>query len=765
LQNINIEQITGSIVATTSLDLGINLDAQEAVFEGAGTTAEMDPLDVLNSTNNASDIIVPNNVNHIRRGDQFSITSALGLSYTYSYGGYSIGRNVADSSPAGNGDNGQGVLTSPVSLAANPFQSVGSGSSDVIVTVPSTAGLSTGDVVSFAGSAAVGGISAAQLTGNFVITVLSATQLRITTQGNDPAVGGTAGGGAVVSLGTRPYTGAIFDATNATTRFFANTGTSGIRPESLSFSITTPTGGTRSFVYTSAGANPIDGQFNTLENLATAIDSAQGLTARLVNGRLYVGAENSNESVVFANTQVAGNAGPPTLAGVDWIGELGLSNVGTATNRFSNLQTLADNINASTGLKAVVGSPLDNSSIDITVNDPVDTISFTDRPIPAPVTLAANAYTTTIGSNIIDIAATIPGLQVGDTITLSGLAAGSYNGIPDTALNGSFTVQAIGAGTISIAVPVSAASVTAAGSFGAGTEILTALSNNGSLLGQLGIAPSLNGGPFTTPVPTAGPFGPSYDPTDATTNLAGGTIAAQYSRSITVFDDLGESHSLVVGFIKTGINEWAAEIYVNPAADVTSANNDGLLAFGNLTFDGNGNLDTIDASLTSALPVGWTTGAGASNITITWGELGTQEGMAQLAGNSTTKFATQDGATIGELTDVRIDTNGDIVTSYSNGTSLRGYRIPLAIFRGVEGLTAINNNVFMSTADSGPALLVTAGRDGGGDIIASRLESSNTDLGTQLTEMIIAQRSYQFSSRLVSTSDDLLQDLTQMGAR
>lgn len=776
LQTVNIQEVSGAVVATSAIAIGANLDAGETIFPGAGSNAQLDPLDGLNANNTAVDLIVPNGVNRIQRGDQFLITTGAGASYNYTYGGFTIGRDVTDASAAGNGDNGQGILTSPLVLGLNPFQTAGSGSGDVVVTVPSTAGLNSGDVVTLSGAAAAGPITAAQLTGSFIITVLSPTQFQITTAGSDPAIGGTAGGGATVSLGVRPYTGSIFDAATINDRFLGITGTAGLRPESLSFTITTASAGTATFTYTSASPNILLGQFNSLSNLAAAINESIGLTARVVGGRLYVGAEDGNEAVTFANTQPNSTAGPPVLSGLDWVGELGLSNIGTGTNRFATLNSLTANINNSAGLNAVIANPLGTPSLDITVSDPLDTITFSDRPVPPPVTLAANAYTTTLGSNIVTVNATVAGLQVGDTITLSGLAPGSYNGIPDSALNGSFFVQAIGTGTISIAAPVAPASVTA-GMFGAGGEMLTALSNNGSILGQLGITPSLNGSPFPNPAPTTGPLGPAYDAADITKNMASGSTAAQFSRSITVYDDLGEAHDMVIGFIKTGINAWTAEVFATPASDVISAQADGQLAAGSITFNGDGSLLSLAPALTAPLAVRWANGANASAIAIDWGTsgpvfgtpgvtmFGMTDGMSQLGGGYNTKFTDQNGATIGELTGVNVDTQGNVIANYSNGDNQQLFRIPLALFTSINNLQKISENAYLATDTSGLPRLTEAGTEGAGDILGAELESSNTDLATQLTDMIVAQRSYQFGAKLVSISDELLQNLTQMGAR
>lgn len=777
LQTVNVQEVSGAVVATTSIDFGANLNAEENIFPGAGSTAQLDPIDTINANNNANDLIVPTTVNSIQRGDQFIVETGNGGSYNFTYGGFTIGRDVGDSSATGNGDNGQSPLVSPILLALDPFQTVGGGSGDVVVTVASTAGLNTGDIVTLTGANAVGPITAAELSGNFIITVLDGTTFQITTTGSDPAIGGTLGGGTTVSLGVRPYLGSIFDASSPTDTFFGVTGLSGIRPEALSFTITTPSTGTATFTYTTGAPNVLTGQFNSLNTLATAIDEATGLTARVVNGRLYVGAEDGNESVTFANTQAASTATPTILAGLDWIGELGLSDVNAGTNRFATLNSLTNNVNTIAELNAVIANPLGVPSVDISVVDPLDTITFSDRPTPPPITLPLNAYGSTLGSNIVTINATVAGLQAGDIITLSGLAAGTYNGIPDTALNGSFFVQSIGAGTISIAVPVAPASVTATGNFGAAGSTLTALANFGSVLGQLGITPSLNFGPFPNPSPTTGPIGPAYDPVDITKNMASGVTAAQYSRTVTVYDSQGDAHDIVLGFIKTGINLWSAEVYAVPAGDVTSTNGDGQLAAGNVMFNGDGSLLSLDAALTAPISFPWTNGAPASNITIDWGTagpvfgtpgatvFGLTDGLSQLGGGYNTKFVDQNGATIGNLTSVSFDVQGNVIANYSNGDSQQLYRVPLALFASTNRLQQLSGNVFLETDESGPAVLTEANTNGAGEVLSAQLESSNTDLATQLTDLIVAQRSYQFGARLVSVADDLLQDLTQMGAR
>jgi flagellar hook protein FlgE len=858
LQSLNIAALGGTATATDAIALGANLNANQVAFLGAGSSAELDPLDLLNNGIAAKDIIVPNSVNSIERGDVFNITTGSAQSYDFKYGGFTIGRNVTDITAAGNGDNGLNIISSPTTLGTDPITSVGAGSGDVVIT-HTAHGLQVGSVVVLNGASAVGAITAPQLTGTFIVTAVTPNSYTISTSGTEPGAAVTGGGTAVIAT-TRPYAGNIFDATSATSAFLGTTGTGNIDTDALRFTITTAAGGTTTFTYTAASPNALLGQFNNLNNLADAINSVNALTARVVNGRLHVGASDSNDAVTFANGQTAGSSGPPVQYGLDWVGELGLIDIAADTNRFSSLENLAAAIDASAGLEATVVNPLGAASLTINLDDPLDTITFTDRPVVPTTTLGGGAYTTTAGSNLVTITSSVAGLQPGDTVTLSGLLVGTYNGIPETALNGQFTVQSVGAGTFTIAISVPPGTVTA-GSFGAGTETLFAASNYGSLLGQLGITDSLNSAPFpvANPTPTTGALGPAYDPAGTFTpapfplllngftttagsssvditatipglqvgdiitisglaagtyngipdtdlnatftvqavtgttisitvptasgsitagsfglggelvttindkNMASGGIPPQFSRAITVYDDQGTSHDLNIGFIKTGVNEWAAEVYAVPATSVTTTAGDGLLAYGPITFNGDGTVATIDPLLTTAMNIAWTNGAAASTITVDWGTLGLNDGLTQTAGPYNTNFANQNGAPVGELINITVDENGDVIGNYSNGENQRLFRIPLAQFVNIDGLQAINGSAFLETEGSGTAALFEANSNGMGIISASQLESSNTDLATQLTEMIIAQRSYQFNTRLIETTDTLLENLVQMG--
>jgi flagellar hook protein FlgE len=692
LVTVNAQNVTGSATPTTSVSLSANINANQAAAVGAGATASMDANDAVNFGINANELIAQTNVDHLTRGDKFTITTtgAATVNAKFEYGGFSIGRDVANDI-AGSGVVGGDAATAlpdntpkALSNAPNPVQTAGSGSGDVTIALNNagtTYGLTVGSEVTLAGLNTVGGITAGQLTGKFIITAMPDNDhFTITTSGSDPAVGGTAGGGNTGTAVVRLFAGNILDATSAGGTFLGTTGTSSFLNSALSFTISTAASGTVTFTYTASAPNPLLGQFNNLTNLATAINDVTGMTARVVGGQLYVGPADANARITFANGAVAGSSGPPVLAGIDWVNELGLADVASNNpfavggfNRFSTLQSLANDVNSISGLTATVTNPTGSSTLTIDVADPLGTITFAD-------------------SN----------------------------------------------------------------------------TNTGSPLAELGIGGSLHGGAFAAE--TVGPLGPAYSPTTAGKNMASGAIPAQFSRPVTVYDALGAAHNLNIAFLKTASNTWAVEIFAQPGTDVTTASSldgtaDGLVAYGTLTFNGDGTINKVTGSinsLTQPITINWTNGANSSAISFNWGTLNKTDGLSQFASGYNVNSVNQNGTPVGQLTGVSIDSNGFITASFNNGQTQKLYKIPLAGFANPDQLQSVTGDAYAQTSGSGIVNLKQAGQSGVGTISSSSLEQSNVELADQLTSMIVAQRAYQANTKEISTADQLLNDLDQI---
>jgi len=252
----------------------------------------------------------------------------------------------------------------------------------------------------------------------------------------------------------------------------------------------------------------------------------------------------------------------------------------------------------------------------------------------------------------------------------------------------------------------------------------------------------------------------TYNPGD----MAAGTVTPGFSRTIQVNDTQGGAQQLEVDFVKTAANQWNYEIqYAGPAGNVTSGN---PIAQGVLTFNPDGSLFQINGGLTSptiTIPFNTaTSGLNPQNITINFGSPGQITGVTQFNSPSTLISSGVDGALFGGLTGVQVNDVGQVIAVFDNGVTRAVYQLPLATFQNPNGLTAVNGNAYQQSNDSGVPSLVVAKTAGSGAIAASALEASTVDLATEFTNLITTQRAYSASARIITTADDMLQELEQI---
>ena len=356
---------TAQAIAAGGFRVTTNTAGASVVEVTVASTANLRTGDYVTIANEAATIdnITPVQLNGTR---QITVTSAT--TYTVvSTGTATLGNGTVT------GGGGGTVAATP-----NPIR-ITTGSKVVSISQP-THGLTTGDVIKLEGiTTSVGNIPANELNDRFIVTVVDANHYTITVPTTTALSTISGGTGTIVST-MRPFspTGKILDAVNASQPFLGTTGTALFTTAGLSFTITTAASGTSQFTYTPTAPNAQLGQFNNLNNLAEAINNVVGLSARVTNGRIYIGAADANAAVSFANVSTIGNAGPPVKVGIDWVKELGLAPVSAGLNRFSSLDSLNNLVNLSTGLDATINSPLNNSSLNINVTDPLDTINFAD---------------------------------------------------------------------------------------------------------------------------------------------------------------------------------------------------------------------------------------------------------------------------------------------------------------------------------------------------------------------------------------------------
>lgn len=233
-------------------------------------------------------------------------------------------------------------------------------------------------------------------------------------------------------------------------------------------------------------------------------------------------------------------------------------------------------------------------------------------------------------------------------------------------------------------------------------------------------------------------------------------IGATHSMNITVYDGTGSPHSLQATFTKTGLGtwDWAASCgtaAVSPAGNgtVTFNNTGGLASF---TYPGGGSAITLTPA----------SGAAPFNITINPGTINGIDGLASFANPSNAVISGQDGYQAGSLQGISIDTKGVISGYFTNGVSRSLAQIALAQFTNPSGLLRSGDNTFVESANSGGPVVGFAGGTITSSVTPGALEGSNVDISAEFTNMIVAQRGFQANARVISTTDEMLNELVNL---
>lgn len=151
-----------------------------------------------------------------------------------------------------------------------------------------------------------------------------------------------------------------------------------------------------------------------------------------------------------------------------------------------------------------------------------------------------------------------------------------------------------------------------------------------------------------------------------------------------------------------------------------------------------------------------------TRIALDMGNVGTNDGLTNLSGDFLTNYINQDGAKFGSYTGVSIGEDGVVTALFDNGETRPIAILPLATFANADGMEALTGNSWIETDASGQAMLRQAGTNGAGEITAYSVESSNVDLATEFSNMIVTQRAYSAATKIITTADEMLDELTRM---
>jgi len=136
--------------------------------------------------------------------------------------------------------------------------------------------------------------------------------------------------------------------------------------------------------------------------------------------------------------------------------------------------------------------------------------------------------------------------------------------------------------------------------------------------------------------------------------------------------------------------------------------------------------------------------------------------MTGLAGADNAIVDDADGNPAGTLKSYTFAPNGDLLGTFSNGLTESLGRVAVATFDNPAGLEKAGNSLYRVGPNSGQARMGTAGGAGYGEIASGSLEMSNVDLSQEFTNLIVAQRGFQANARIITTSDEVLQELTNL---
>lgn len=231
------------------------------------------------------------------------------------------------------------------------------------------------------------------------------------------------------------------------------------------------------------------------------------------------------------------------------------------------------------------------------------------------------------------------------------------------------------------------------------------------------------------------------------------TVGSTVTTAAAIYDQQGNETLLSITLTKTADNNWTATAsYGDNSTPV-------VLADSNLTFNANGEL-TAPADRNMNIAAGTIPGF-PDAISINFGAAGESGRVTQYAGRKSLVTTEQDGFSSGVLQSYSVSPDGRLVGTYSNGRTQNIAQVALAVFANPEGLERLGG-IWRETANSGIAQVGVANAGGRGQINPSTLELSNVDLAQEFTNLIVAQRGFQANSRVISSSDELLQEIVNL---
>jgi flagellar hook protein FlgE len=252
-----------------------------------------------------------------------------------------------------------------------------------------------------------------------------------------------------------------------------------------------------------------------------------------------------------------------------------------------------------------------------------------------------------------------------------------------------------------------------------------------------------------------------------------------FTLEMNVIDSTGGTRKIAMAFLRkdpaTTPNEWHAEVYSIPASDIDNGGGvPGLLNSGSVVFNSDGTLNmsttggtdlfgapgatpslTLGASDAAATPPAkWASSLGISGQTVAID----LDKLSQLSEPSTVRAVNSDGAGVGNVVGVEVSEDGIVTAVFDNSQVRKIAKIAIATFPNADGLQAVSGNAYRASGAAGQLVIKEPGV-GAGRIAPSSLEASTVDLSAEFTGLISTQKAYSASSRIITTADQMLEEL------
>ena len=236
-----------------------------------------------------------------------------------------------------------------------------------------------------------------------------------------------------------------------------------------------------------------------------------------------------------------------------------------------------------------------------------------------------------------------------------------------------------------------------------------------------------------------------------------GTSAGYYDVTVGVYDELGVLTSVAIRYTRTtDPNVWTYNISPTDTSGATIVD-----AAGNPVDNGSIQFDTSGQFVSSSgmLNVPGSPGA-VSPVLVNLD----QSGMTMLATASSAALGSQNGLAAGSLMGFTVSSKtGEIYGAYSNGDQRLVGQLALAMFVNPTGLMREGDNYYVASLNSGEPRIGAPAAGGRGTVASGYVEGSNVDMSREFSNMILAQRGFQASSRIINASDQILQELVNLG--